>query len=468
VSTRRAGGRAFVVSEHPLVVLEVRPPAIRLLDRLPPGEMVTLGVKTAPELRFLRRLADLGLLELRPAASVWPPVTVVVPVRNRPRELADCLVSLTRVCYQGPLEVVVVDDASDPPAAVPEGIRLIRLQRPIGPAGARNAGAAQCCTDLVAFLDSDCIAEPDWLESLVPELADPAVVAAGGRVLPTSERSWLERYEAVRSPLDLGPTPAAARPKAPVPYLVTANLVVRRSVFEATGGFDPALRCGEDVDLCWRLYSAGHRLAYQPAGRVHHRHRGELTAFAETRAAYAASEASLLRRHPHNGRWLGLSPGMGAALSGALAAVLGRPRLLLAGGIAMGLEVAATSVRLKSLGVSGPTSASALIRGQGNGFYHVGRQLARYYGLPATMLALAAGRRRRGLLLAIAAAELTPAVLDWWRLRPRLTLPAFVAAGLFDDAAYQVGLLIGCLRQRSAAALGVELRLMTGQPNPER
>jgi len=468
VSTRHAGGRSFVVSERPLVVLEVRPPAVRLVNRLPPGEDVTLGVKTAPELRFLRRLAALGLLELRPAATGWPPVTVVVPVRNRPRELADCLVSLTRVYYRGLLDVIVVDDASDPPAAVPGGVRLIRLHRPVGSAAARNAGAAECRTDLVAFLDSDCVAEPDWLESLVPELADPAVAAAGGRVLPASEGSWLERYEAVRSPLDLGPTPAAARPQAPVPYLVTANLVVRRSIFETLGGFDPALRCGEDVDLCWRLHSAGHRLAYQPASRVHHRHRGEPAAFVRTRAAYAASEASLLRRHPRNGRWLGLSPGMGAVLAGALAAVLGRPRLLLAGGTAMGLEVAATTRKLQSLGMSCRTAAPALVRGQANGFYHAGRQLTRYYGLPATLLALAGGgRRRRNALVAIAAAGLAPAVVDWWRLRPHLTLPAFVAASLIDDAAYQAGLLIGCLRQRSLAALDMELRLMTGEPERE-
>ena len=468
VSVRRAGTRAFVISERPLVVLEVRPPAVRILDNLPPGEQATIRVKTAPELRFLRRLAALGLLDLRPAATGWPPVTVVVPVRNRPRELADCLVSLTRVCYRGPLDVVVVDDASDPPAAVPQGVRLIRLQRLVGPAAARNAGAAQCGTELVAFLDSDCVAEPDWLESLVPDLADPAVAAAGGRVLPASEGSWLERYEAVRSPLDLGPTPAAARPQAPVPYLVTANLVVRRSIFETLGGFDPALRCGEDVDLCWRLHSAGHRLAYQPASRVHHRHRGEPAAFVRTRAAYAASEASLLRRHPRNGRWLGLSPGMGAVLAGALAAVLGRPRLLLAGGTAMGLEVAATTRKLQSLGMSCRTAAPALVRGQANGFYHAGRQLTRYYGLPATLLALAGGgRRRRNALVAIAAAGLAPAVVDWWRLRPHLTLPAFVAASLIDDAAYQAGLLIGCLRQRSLAALDMELRLMTGEPERE-
>ena len=453
-----------MLSERPLTVLEVRPRALRLLARLPPGEEVTLDFPTAAELRFLRQLASAGLLELRPVATMWPTVAVVVPVRDRPEELAACLGSLGRVRYEGHLEVVVVDDASLRPAAVPTGVRLLHLPRSIGAAGARNAGAAVCGTELVAFLDSDCVADPGWLEALVPELADSAVAAAGGRILPASERTWLERYEAVRSPLDLGTTNATAQPQARVPYLVTANLVVRRSAFQAVGGFDAALRCGEDVDLSWRLHAAGYRLTYQPAAHVHHRHRGNPEAFARTRVRYAASEAALLWRHPANGRWLGFSPGMGAALAGAFGALLGRPRLMVAGGVALGLEVAATAGKVRSLGLPGRRSAPALLRGQANGFYHICRQLARYYGVPATLLALASGRRRRRpLLLALAAVELVPAVVDWRRLRPRLALPAFVAAWLMDDAAYQVGLLLGCLRQRSLAAFRVELRLIGGR-----
>src|SRR5262249_40129117 len=125
----------------------------------------------------------------------------------------------------------------------------------------------------------------------------------------------------------------------------------------------------------------------------------------------------------------------------------------------LGLEVAATAGKVRSLGLPGRRSAPALLRGQANGFYHICRQLARYYGVPATLLALAFGRRRRRpLLLALAPAELAPAVVH-----SRLALPAFVGAWLMDDAAYQVGLLLGCLRQRSLAAFRVELRLIGGR-----
>ena len=86
----------------------------------------------------------------------------------------------------------------------------------------------------------------------------------------------------------------------------------------------------------------------------------------------------------------------------------------------LGLEVAAGAGRLGGLGLAPPAAAAAILRGQGVG-----------------------------------------AVVDWWRLRPALSLPAYAAAQALDDLAYQWGLLRGCVRERSLRPLAVELRLMT-------
>src|SRR2546423_14411485 len=112
---RRLDGRHFLVCDRPLTVLEVREPARRLLARLPPGEEVTLPARPARELRFLLRLADLGLLRMRPAAAAWPSVSIVVPVRNRPDQLAACLASVDGLRYPGRRpEVLVVDGGPAP------------------------------------------------------------------------------------------------------------------------------------------------------------------------------------------------------------------------------------------------------------------------------------------------------------------------------------------------------------------
>ncbi|HLH68473.1 MAG TPA: mycofactocin biosynthesis glycosyltransferase MftF [Candidatus Dormibacteraeota bacterium] len=455
-------GRCLVVRERPLAVVELREAGARLLEAVRQGRTL---VPSQAERALLHRLEALGLAELRPVPRSWPRVTVVVPVRDRPAQLAACLASLRRLRYPPDrLEVVVVDDGSRSPLPPLGQARLVRLPVPRGPAAARNAGAREARGEVLAFVDSDCQAEEGWLEELITELARSGVAAAGGRVAASRERGWLERYEAVRSPLDLGAQPASVLPRGRVPYLVAACLAVRRADFETVGGFDERLRHGEDVDLCWRLASRGRRIVYQPLAVVRHDHRGRLRDFVLTRARYAASEAALLRRHPGGHRWLSLSPGAAAAVVGMLAALLGRPRPAALGGLALAAETAVAVRQLEDLGISPRRGLGALAAGQAAGLYHLCRQLCRYYGLPALSLALLAGRaRRRRLLLGLGAAALVPALADWYRLRPSLSPPAFAAASLLDDLAYQSGLWLGCLRERTIAPLLTELRLIPGR-----
>ena len=100
-------------------------------------------------------------------------VTVVVPVRDRPAELARLLAALRADPATRDLPVVVVDDGSAEPV-VAAGARVVRHATARGPAAARNAGLRLADTGAVAFLDSDCVPRPGWLEALLPHLADPA------------------------------------------------------------------------------------------------------------------------------------------------------------------------------------------------------------------------------------------------------------------------------------------------------
>ena len=132
--------------------------------------------------------------------------------------------------------------------AAAAGARVLR--RPVngGPAAARNTGLAAAETPLVAFLDSDCVPGPGWLDALLPHFADPAVGAVAPRIVPhEAGRSWLARYEGASSTLDMGQRPSIVRPGSRVPYVPGAALVVRK---EAAGaGFAEDMRVGEDVDF---------------------------------------------------------------------------------------------------------------------------------------------------------------------------------------------------------------------------
>jgi mycofactocin system glycosyltransferase len=225
-------------------------------------------------------------------------VSVVIPVRNRHEAVRHLVAGLDPA-----LEVIVVDDGSDPPVA---GSRL-RHETSRGPAAARNAGIALASRPFVALLDSDVVPPDGWLDSLLPHFSDsqlgavaPRIVTSRGGTTNWRERT-LARYDAARSPLDLGSRPARVSPGSVVSYLPAAALVLRRSALgegEPLQVFDEGLRFGEDVDLIWRLISAGWTVRYEPAAAVGHAHRPTLRAAIAQRFGYGMSAAPLARRHP--------------------------------------------------------------------------------------------------------------------------------------------------------------------------
>ncbi len=102
-------------------------------------------------------------------------ISVIIPTFNRPSALKHCLRSLAVSDYPHDwFEIIVVNDGSDPPAAVSVPGRLtVRLlhQANAGPSAARNAGAAVASGDLLAFTDDDCEIDPGWLPALATEAA---------------------------------------------------------------------------------------------------------------------------------------------------------------------------------------------------------------------------------------------------------------------------------------------------------
>ena len=194
----------------------------------------------------------------------------------------------------------------------------IRRAAPGGPAAARNDGLEHVDTELVAFLDSDTLPPHDWIERLAGHFDDPEVAAVAPRVAGKL--------------LDMGPRPAEVRPGAPVAYVPSAALIVRRSALPERP-FDPALRYGEDVDLIWRLIDAGWRVRYDPSVVVEHAEHDTL----KRRFLYGTSAAPLKQRHPDKLKHIVLRPW--PALTIALL-VARRPRLAAAAYAAQTLQLA--------------------------------------------------------------------------------------------------------------------------------
>jgi mycofactocin system glycosyltransferase len=262
-------------------------------------------VGDAPGARALaRRLLDTGLLDaVPPPATALDDLSIVVPTRDRAPDLARCLTALGATAPGVP--ILVVDDGSRDPAAVAaaaaaHGAALVRHDVNRGPAAARTTGIARTTGTLVAFVDSDVVVGPDpaWLKQLVAHFADPRVGAAAPRVLGLDPPSgWIAGYESRRSSLDMGGRAGLAAPGRRLGHVPATTLVVRRAA-APEGGFDPALRVGEDVDFVWRMAAAGWLVRYEPRARVRHAHRVSPLAFAARRRDYARSVAPLALRHP--------------------------------------------------------------------------------------------------------------------------------------------------------------------------
>ncbi len=490
-------GSSIAICDYPLRVVRLRDVAVRLLllcveehtcEEL--AQAIQLPIKKVEAL--CDQLHRKGLLEAGPVLppAIWPHVSIIIPTYNRAKELERCLHSLFVLDYPiERLEVVIVDDAStDETIALLEqmaeeairgglNLRVIRHERQQGVGVSRNTGAEAARYELLAYIDSDCVASPNWLKDLVPAFQDLRIAAVGGMIRAYERRTLLGRYEDVRSSLFMGVRSQQVRLEGPLTYLPTANMLMRRASWQQLGGFVPMTH-GEDVNFCRRLLASGASILYLPHGVVYHDYRTTMCAFLRVRADYAASEASLLQRHPTERRVLILPPEQalfaGAIIGGAWNLVAhigaslygkcldgqnisgrhnkGRTYIfvsVLCILIAFLITLFSTGKRLQKVQEQrvpiGPlTILKATVRGNLAYSYHLCRHLTRYY----TLLLLAISLLVPPFLLLTCILCGIVIAVDYARLKPDMGFVEYTLCSLLDDCAYEVGVVRGCIKHR--------------------
>ena len=202
-----------------------------------------------------------------------PFVSVVMPVYNDAGRLRLCIDAIIAQDYpRERFEVIVVDNNSDdnPVRVIPDlpGYQLLRESRQ-GSYAARNAGVQSTRGEILAFTDSDCIPNFDWLtRGAAAMLREPTPDAVGGAIRiffehGSAPRSGPEHFEAINE----------FQQKKYVQewsFAATANLFVNATILESIGRFNPALQSGGDLDFGTRLTRAGGRLVYDDDVVVHH------------------------------------------------------------------------------------------------------------------------------------------------------------------------------------------------------
>ena len=209
-----------------------------------------------------------------------PRFSIIVPTRDRDRELRRCLGSLAALePPAGGFEVIVVDDGSrEPPEEAVTSWRgslevSLHRQPNRGPASARNVGAARARGKLLAFIDDDIALSPPWLVAMDRAARSQPTAALGGAVEPPPHAGRC----AIASELIV--TLATGRPSEPrattgadgaLRFLPTNNLVVPADEFARVGGLHPAFRVSEDREFCRRWRRNGRTLAFVEDARSTH------------------------------------------------------------------------------------------------------------------------------------------------------------------------------------------------------
>ncbi len=230
--------------------------------------------------------------------------SVVIPSYNSNKSIRKCLDSVISQDFPHKFEIIVVDSSSDDTAAIIKNeypdVRLIRLEKRTDQGKARNIGVSQARGEAIFFIDSDCVAQPGWMKSLLPAL-DKGYAAAGGPVMngnPETSCSWAGYFFEFN---DLLPS----RKEGPVGHVGSCNSCYKKEIFLKYGGFPGGLKYAvEDLMYNWFLSREGVRMYYEPEAVVAHFHREKASSYIKHQYKLARGTIQLLSNTHTSGWWL--------------------------------------------------------------------------------------------------------------------------------------------------------------------
>lgn len=226
-------------------------------------------------------------------------VSIVIPTYNSVNSLTKTVESLYEQSYpKDKYEIIVVDDGSSD--STKQFIRELQnksfgnlkyfFQKNKGPAAARNLGIKIASGDIVAFIDSDCVAEKNWVQEISKGYEADNVAGIGGRTkaLPTASR--VSRYCAY---VNMNEKPEID--KTGIVHLITNNSSFKKEYLKQISGFDERYNFpgGEDIDLCYRLRMKGYIFKYNRNALVYTQHKESQGALLKTYFNYGKGRSFL-------------------------------------------------------------------------------------------------------------------------------------------------------------------------------
>ena len=217
-------------------------------------------------------------------------LSIVICSYNRADYISDALDSLyMQTARLNAFEAIIVDNNSTDNtaevfsqwrAAHTDGSFTYITETNQGASFARNTGAAVSKGQWLCFMDDDAVATPNYVETILKHIeTKPDAVGFGGRIIPKyipAEPKWMSYYvSSLVGNFDYAPTACAFENGK---YPLESNMIVKKDVYEAIGGFNTALPGvvgtlrigGEGKELFYKILALGHTIYYDPAICVHH------------------------------------------------------------------------------------------------------------------------------------------------------------------------------------------------------
>ena len=239
--------------------------------------------------------------------------SIIIPVYNRPQEVDELLESLCAQTFKD-FEVVVVEDGSTEQCdAVCEKYtdRLAlhyHFKPNSGPGPSRNYGAERSQGEYLIILDSDVIVPDNYLETIEKELESEPCDAFGGpdRAHPSFTPIQKAINYAMTSFFTTGGI-RGGKQKLDKFYPRSFNLGIKKSVFDALGGFAP-MRYGEDIDLSTRIFANGYSCRLFPEAFVYHKRRVKFSSFFRQVKHSGEARVVLKNKYPETFKLVHLLP----------------------------------------------------------------------------------------------------------------------------------------------------------------
>lgn len=230
-------------------------------------------------------------------------ISIVIPVYNRPEEVAALLYSLTKQT-DSVFEVVVVEDGSD--VDCKEIVAIYRQQLDLvyyskensGPGLSRNYGARKAKGNYFIFFDSDCEVPPAYIDTVRKKLTAQYTDAFGGP--DRADASFTSTQKAINYAMTSFLTTGGIRGQQKSMekfHPRSFNMGISKDAFERTGGFSP-MRFGEDIDLSIRIFEAGFSVQLIKAAYVYHKRRTDFRKFFKQVYNSGIARINLYKLHP--------------------------------------------------------------------------------------------------------------------------------------------------------------------------